>query len=747
MKDNKAKLLLIFPTALTIISILYFFYPGVESMLEPYKESLHVQDIRHTLSLFKTITNSNLRPVLGLSGSNATLFQSTGTKESEATTGANDSLINKWSVFENTINNFKVSYPSNWKRVSIDNNVTFYSPIKNRNDSFQENVLINTSPSANTPLDRLVSLALIEYRQSKEDFRLIESGVISISENPAYKTVYTYRTGNDLYKALEIKTTTEGKLYSIIFTARLDEYYNYLTTMNRVLDSIDIQRLVKQPLSTEKYPKLIVAIDPYEMVADPNTDNLYITNFRIHSLSVVDETTDKVKTEIKVGRFPASVDVNPELSTIYVANSRSNNVSVIDASSNTVVKDIAVGNRPVSVVLDNIEKGIDSLAFVANHESNTISVIDGTKNELISPALSVGTQPNSIAINEVTNRLYVANSGSNTVTVIEYYISNDGKLRNMTLANIKVQKYPYDLAINPVTNKIYVSNYYSDTVSIIDGATNAVNNTLKVGNRPTGVAINPVANKIYISNYGNATVSVIDGTTDQLLVNIPVGNFPYEVYHDPKTHIIYVINLGSRSISQIKDTSLLAGIRFMVNPSDSGQVYCNGKVISDGDYERYVADSEIKCRAESTSDYVFRSWSANVPLESSTSSETSFKSSDYGNVTANFQVPVEINLPWDQLYILIVTILVPTIIGWSLPAAISYINSRRQRKVLGIFMGKIAQIDKSTNDDKQRRNELLKDARSEITGKLAEGKISESQYEILNDKISDLLNNDSGHSS
>ena len=103
-------------------------------------------------------------------------------------------------------------------------------------------------------------------------------------------------------------------------------------------------------------------------------------------------------------------------------------------------KDIAVGNRPVTVVVDKIEKGINSLVFVINIDSNSVSVIDATKNVLISPALSVGSEPNSIALNEVTNRLYVVNRGSNTVSVIDYYISTQGKFKNMTIANIQVQK-------------------------------------------------------------------------------------------------------------------------------------------------------------------------------------------------------------------------------------------------------------------------------------------------------------------
>jgi len=375
---------------------------------------------------------------------------------------------------------------------------------------------------------------------------------------------------------------------------------------------------------------------------------MYITNFRSHTVSVVDDLTDKLLTEIKVGRFPLSVSVN--LSTVYVANSRSNSISVIDTSTNEVVKEIPVGSQPVAVLVDSTEKGIDSLAFVANLESNSVSVIDAARNEVYSPALSVGKGPSDLAVNEVINRLYVANRDSDSVSVIDYFISNEGRFKKSTIANIPVQKYPSSIALNPLTNRIYVANYYPNTISVIDGASNTVVDTISVGSNPSSIAINPSKNKIYVANYGSNTVSVIDGATDKLLVNIGVGSFPHRVYYNPKTQIISVLNVGSKTIYQIKDNSLLAGITFNVKPSNSGQLDCNGTAISDVDYQRYTAGSDVICKASPSSDYVFRSWSVNLPLKSGTSPVTSFKTSDYGNVTTNFQVPVQINLPMEQLY-------------------------------------------------------------------------------------------------
>ena len=67
---------------------------------------------------------------------------------------------------------------------------------------------------------------------------------------------------------------------------------------------------------------------------------------------------------------------------------------------------------------------------------------------------------------------------------------------------------PIGIALNPVTNKYYVPNNTTNTVTVIDGATNTTT-TVTVGAAPRGVAVNPVTNKIYVPNQNSANVTVI----------------------------------------------------------------------------------------------------------------------------------------------------------------------------------------------------------------------------------------------
>lgn len=65
----------------------------------------------------------------------------------------------------------------------------------------------------------------------------------------------------------------------------------------------------------------------------------------------------------------------------------------------------------------------------------------------------------TLEFNPINNNIYAANTGSNTVTVID---SN-----NNVMDNIVVGNNPRDTEFSPANNKIYVANSFSNNVSVI----------------------------------------------------------------------------------------------------------------------------------------------------------------------------------------------------------------------------------------------------------------------------------------
>jgi YVTN family beta-propeller protein len=114
--------------------------------------------------------------------------------------------------------------------------------------------------------------------------------------------------------------------------------------------------------------------------------------------------------------------------------------------------------------------------------------------------------------------------------------------RNEGNPQIKVGHSPTSLAVNPNTNKVYVANFRSNTVSVIDASSGSIINNIPTEDNPVLLSVNPNTNKVYVTYGLSKNVTVIDGNTDRNLTNIRVGNYNIEdLTVDPDENTIYIL--------------------------------------------------------------------------------------------------------------------------------------------------------------------------------------------------------------
>jgi DNA-binding beta-propeller fold protein YncE len=249
-------------------------------------------------------------------------------------------------------------------------------------------------------------------------------------------------------------------------------------------------------------------------------------------------------------------------------------IDVINGAPNTLTTTLPVGGTPGSIAVNSVTNKIYATSDCGRCQG-AVFVIDGATNNL--SMISVGFSPDGIAVNPVTNKIYVANAcggsgciGNTTpgsVTVI------DGTTDHTTAIGVGFN--PATVAVNSVTDKVYVLNFCgrgpcptspNGTVSVIDGVTNHTL-TVDVGSIPTipnGLGINSVTNRIYVASECGATctsfgtLTVIDGRSNQPLP-VAVGDI-YPVYFamavDETSDRIYVPN-AENTVSVIADGTAL----------------------------------------------------------------------------------------------------------------------------------------------------------------------------------------------
>src|SRR5262249_6727811 len=100
---------------------------------------------------------------------------------------------------------------------------------------------------------------------------------------------------------------------------------------------------------------------------------------------------------------------------------------------NAKAADIAINPHlnKVYITTTNISNGYSS-----------IMVMDCSTNQITNSGIHVGKDPQSIAVNPTTDKVYVANTGNNTVSIIDGINPNNG------IKNVKVGLHPWDVAVN-----------------------------------------------------------------------------------------------------------------------------------------------------------------------------------------------------------------------------------------------------------------------------------------------------------
>lgn len=219
-----------------------------------------------------------------------------------------------------------------------------------------------------------------------------------------------------------------------------------------------------------------------------------------------------------------------------------------------------VFNGFISLWLDSAVAGVAGIDV--NHTTGNIFVTHegfvsgqtvGIVDDIGVTTIAVGSKPFGIAVNTKTNKLYVTNTGSNDISVI------DGA-RKSVVATITDPNavLPIAVAVNPTTKTIYVANSQSNNITVIDAATDSVTATIPVGTAPSGVDVDPQTNFIYVANAGNSqtgdpgNITVINGATKTTTtLKDQKANNPSAVAVNPVTNKVYVANSGSNNVTVI----------------------------------------------------------------------------------------------------------------------------------------------------------------------------------------------------
>ena len=180
--------------------------------------------------------------------------------------------------------------------------------------------------------------------------------------------------------------------------------------------------------------------------------SLYVVNLQNDTLYHLSPNGDRTLSSGKVGYRPYAAVFSPDFKTLAVSNWGDESVSLLDPDTLQETKRIKTGSHPNELCFAK-----NGRLFVANAGANTVSVIEhGAVAETIRTSLDanapVGSTPVALAISPDSRFLFAANADNNDIAMIG--IAKRGE--SEVLGFIPTGWYPSALAISPDGKKLFV---------------------------------------------------------------------------------------------------------------------------------------------------------------------------------------------------------------------------------------------------------------------------------------------------
>ncbi|MDE2797079.1 MAG: beta-propeller fold lactonase family protein [Gemmatimonadota bacterium] len=271
-------------------------------------------------------------------------------------------------------------------------------------------------------------------------------------------------------------------------------------------------------------------------------------------VAVIDMGSDEEVARIPTGVVPLSVLMTPDQRYLFVANTggsqgtSENRVTVIETATHQVAANITVDNAP----LDLAVSADGQLVYVTNSQSKSISVIEvaslTVRNRIRVPVVNDGG-PYGVAIHPDGKRLYVTDIQNNQVLIV------DTALR-ATVGRIEVIEDPRSLVISADGKRLYVSggdfgDVGSGGIAVIDTESESVVTTIRMDAGIFRLALSPDGSRLYGTDRTNAQLIVVDVAQNRVVNRVrvlPEGEETRSLFVSRDGSQIYVANQNSNEL-------------------------------------------------------------------------------------------------------------------------------------------------------------------------------------------------------
>jgi len=242
------------------------------------------------------------------------------------------------------------------------------------------------------------------------------------------------------------------------------------------------------------------------------------------SISTLSTATLAISSTICIGVNPIAMVQAAGDGRVYVISKGDNSIWVYDPPSQSIAAifgmSAGIGLNPVFLTSSADGASIFVVTEGDGVNPGALNIISTTNYSVI-PSVPLGVKPTFAYFDPTLVRLYVTNSGSNTVNVFDasnVNINSSPAIPLLGTAN--VGSAPVSVTALPNGTRFFVANSVSSTVTDVSATSFAVLNTIALppSSNPVWIASEPTSSKIYVAN--QSSTSVIQTVNDAVAVNV-----------------------------------------------------------------------------------------------------------------------------------------------------------------------------------------------------------------------------------
>jgi YVTN family beta-propeller protein len=200
-----------------------------------------------------------------------------------------------------------------------------------------------------------------------------------------------------------------------------------------------------------KLPQLTLRDEYMTGIAIGRDGSLFLVDINNDTVYKLARETHRVEAETRSGYGAYRAALSADGSVLAVTNWGDESVSLFTTQLKLIAR-VRTGNHP-----NDLTFGPDGRLFVANSGSNSVSVIKGTRvvetiKTSVQPSDLIGSTPDALAVDAAGKRLYVANADNNDIAVLDIAHPGHSNLEGF----MPTGWYPSALAISRDSKTLYV---------------------------------------------------------------------------------------------------------------------------------------------------------------------------------------------------------------------------------------------------------------------------------------------------